>query len=272
MMFESTLMDHSENTFEFPTDQDLKSLFRKLRGDPDNHGWRVRMRMKFGYFSPGAWYEAVVNKLVTGDCRWIDVGGGKTLFPRNQELSRELAERCRYLVGVDPSDNILANDVVHERSQCTIEQYRNELPFDLATLRMVAEHMENPAQTIDALARLITPGGHVVVFTPNKWTIAALVATVVPNKVHAPFARLLWPQRKDEDVFPTHYQMNTRRQLRRLFEEGGFAEVGFAHLDDCSIFQRFQSTYFLGLVLWKVLRTLGRRYPENNLLGVYRRR
>ena len=258
-------------TFASRTEDALEALFRRHSGDPLQHGWRVRMRHQFRYFDPDSWYQAAVEQLVTEECRWIDVGGGKSIFPHEPRLSNELAQRCKYLVGVDPSDNIHQNELVDERHQCTIEQFHCEEPFDLATLRMVAEHIEQPETVVTTLAEQIRPGGHVVIYTPHKWSVLSILAHLIPDSLHATLARLAAPDRQDEDVFPTCFRMNTRKQLNSLFERGGFREVAFSYLDDCSVLQRFPVTCFLELTIWKMFRTLGLRYPENNLLGVYQR-
>ena len=64
-------------------------------------------------------------------------------------------------------------------------------------------------------------------------------------------------------------KMNTRRQLRALFEEQGFKEAAFAYVANCTTFHSFRATMFLELSLWRMFRTLGITYPESNLLGVY---
>lgn len=251
-----------------PTYHDLQNRFDIVYGDARKHGWRVRMRHRFGYFESEAWYEATVERLVTQGCSWLDVGGGKGIFPHNSRLSTTLSQRCGVLVGVDPSDNLAGNPYVHERANCTIEKYTSERKFDLGTLRMVAEHIQDPKAAIESLGRLIKQGGRVVVFTPNRWSPVSVAASIIPFRVHQCITRFLWGT-KEEDVFPTVYRMNTRSRLRQLFQDAGFAEVGFTYLDNCSTFQRFRITCFLELSLWWVLRKLRLRYPENNLLGVY---
>lgn len=233
-----------------------------------SHGWRVRMHHRFRYFAPDRWYQGIVSGLVSEKSKWIDVGGGKTVFPNDQKLACELAKRCSLLVSVDPSDNIEQNEIAHERAQTTVEEFASDETYDLATLRMVAEHVEQPVLLVQSLARLIKPGGHVVIYTPNRWSPAAIAASLVPNRWHHHFTGLLWGV-KEEDVFPTRYRMNTRDQLRTLFQEGGFKEVAFFKLDNVAVMQRFRLTCFLELCLWKALSTLRLRYPENSLLGVY---
>lgn len=251
-----------------PTDQDLQRHFACLYGDVWKHGWRVRLMHRFGYITAEAQYEATVDRLVSDGDSWLDVGGGTSIFPHNSSLSATLSRRCGLLVGVDPSENLAENPYVHERACCTIEEYKSEHTFDLATLRMVAEHIQAPEPAIESLGRLIKPGGKVVVFTPNRWSPASVAASLLPFRLHQPITRLLWGT-KEEDVFPTVYRMNTRRRLCRLFEAGGFREAAFAYLDNCCTFQRFRLSCTAELSLWWLFRKLRLRYPENNLLGVY---
>lgn len=257
-------------TITLPSEQELEALFRRHHGDPLSQGWRVRMHHRFGYYAAGKWYEAVVDQLVHAGCTWIDVGGGRSIFPHNPELSKELASRCELLVGVDPSDNIHENTLVHQRVQSSIEDFRSESLFDLATLRMVAEHIPSPKLVAESLARLIKPGGHVVIYTPNRWSPLPMAATLIPNRWHNFFTHLLWDT-EETDVFPTCYAMNTRSRLRAVFHEHGFAEAAFRHLSNCATFQRFRLTCFGELCLWRVLRCCHITYPENSLLGVYER-
>lgn len=253
---------------DFPSPTDLASRFFAEFGDVKNHGWRIRMRSRFGYHEPDAWYEAVVDRLVKEDCTWLEVGGGKIVFPGNRSLAERIVERCRHLVSVDPSDNLDENRFCHEKVKTTIAEYRSERRFDLATLRMVAEHIEDPASALASLARVVKTGGKVVIYTPNYWSPAAFFARLIPFRFHQFFTHFLW-QTEQEDVFPTFYRMNTRRRLRDLFRRNGFEEVGFMYLGNCTTFQRFRCTCFLELLFWRVLRGLNLKYPENVLLGVY---
>lgn len=251
-----------------PAEEELRAYLEAGYGDIRQHGWRAQIKWWFGYFAPETWYEVVVDRLVTDQTTWLDVGGGKAVFPHNELLSRTLADRCAHLVGVDPSANIELNPFVHERAQCFIEDFQSDRTFSLATLRMVAEHVQQPHRAVASLARLVEPGGKVVVYTPNKWSLASVTARLTPQCVHSWAASLLW-RANDEDVFPTAYQMNTYGRLNALFADGGFREVGFARLDSCSLLQRFPGLYRCELSVWKAHRALGLPYFESNLLGVY---
>lgn len=249
---------------------DLRAVFRLKYGDPGTVGPGPARRLRFGYFTPDDYYETVVNRLVIPGCRWLDVGGGRDVFPSNPELARQLATRCGRLVGVDPSPNVHENPFVHERHESFIENFRSDEPFDLLTLRMVAEHITQPGDAMAAMARLLKPGGRVVIYTIHKFTPVSVVAWVVPFCLHHPIKRRVW-HTEDKDTFPVAYRMNTRRDLRRLAAAHGLAEERFAYLDDCRTFHRFPALNTAELALWKALSAVGLRYPETCLLGVYRK-
>lgn len=250
--------------------QDLRDLFALKYGDVDKIGWAPRRRLAFGYFHPAEYYEALVQKLAVGDIEWIDIGCGRSLFPSNEPLAHALSQRVRRLVGVDPSENVEANPYVHESVRCPLERYTTDTRFDLATLRMVAEHVADPAALVQVLSRLVKPGGLVVVFTPYLWSPSSVVSRILPFKLHDPIVKWLWGS-ESEDVFPTVYRMNTRNQLAERFNAAGFEEIYFRYLDDLSLFARFRLLNYVELILWRLSRTLRIRYPESCLLGVYQR-
>ncbi len=103
------------------TKLELEEDYRLRHGDPATHGWGPRMRLRFGYFSPDVFYEALVAKFVTPNVAWLDVGCGRSIFPGNQQLAQILAERCALLVGLDPDDTI---DEEHPRPSAHQEPNR----------------------------------------------------------------------------------------------------------------------------------------------------
>lgn len=234
-------------------------------------GWKPKMRRRAGYCKPAEWYQSMVEHIVTDQTKWVDIGGGHQVFPSNPWLARELSKRCKLLVGIDPSDNLAKNEFVHEKIQSTLEEARMTEAFDLATLHMVAEHVEDPSRFCAALEKAVIPGGYVVILTPYKWSLASVVAATTPDKYHSIAVRSTSPLRVESDVFPTHYRLNTRGQLRDHLSAAGFEEVLFRYVADLSLFQRFRAVLWLQLLAWRICKRIGLRYPESNLLAVYRR-
>jgi 2-polyprenyl-3-methyl-5-hydroxy-6-metoxy-1,4-benzoquinol methylase len=254
-----------------PSPSDLASLAALKYGDLSAGGWAPRLRHRFGYFTPDDWYEACVWNLVAPETTWLDVGCGRALFPSNDAAGRVLAARCKSLTGLDPSDNIDDNPYVHRRAKGTLEDFSPSESFDLITLRMVAEHVTDPAAAVCALARLAAPGGRVVIYTVNKWSPDALIAAATPMSVHHAVKSVLWGA-EERDNFPTAYKMNTRAALRTLFTSVGMEEVQFSYLSDTRSTGRWCPANLVELSLWRLLRLAGVTYPENCLLGVYRKK
>lgn len=190
------MTDLDSSPVQLPSRSDLDRLFREKYGDPTEIGWSPRRRYRFGYYLPSDIYEAVVEKYVFEGCAWIDVGGGGAIFPDNSRLAERLASRCSRAVAVDPSDNVYKNKVVHERVRCQIEDYRTDRSFDLATMRMVAEHVKEPDKVAAALGRLLRPGGLAILLTVNAHSPITLVSRLVPQGLHYPIKRLFWGARR----------------------------------------------------------------------------
>lgn len=253
-----------------PSHAELVALFDRKYSRSSTMGWGPRMRRSFDYFTPDDQYEAVVDKLVAKGTWWADIGCGRDVFPSNPELAKLLSERCGFLFGVDPDPNIRDNPFINERFEGMIEDCDTSHRFDLITLRMVAEHIVDPARSIAKLVQLTKPGGHVVIYTPNKWAPVSVLAALVPNHLHYRIKRVFWGG-EERDTFPTAFRMNTRDTLSRYFQAQGLQEVYFAYLDDCRTLGGFRALNYLELTAQRALRSVGLRYPENCLLGVYRK-
>lgn len=250
--------------------QAIRQVLDLKYGPADRQGWGPRLRGRFGYRTPDDWYEALVLDLVTPETAWLDVGGGWSPFPYNPAAAALLARRCRRLVGIDPSENIHDNKHVHERAQCLLQDFRTDERFDLITARMVVEHIDDPATAVAAFARLTKPGGLVVVYTVEKLSPVTFLSAVTPIGFHHAVKKLLW-QAEERDTFPTVYKMNSRRELRALFEAAGFREASFCHLDDCRAFGRWRALNAAELAAWRCFNAVGLRYPDACILATYRR-
>ncbi len=113
------------------------------------------------------------------------------------------------------------------------------------------------------------PGGAVIVFTVNRWSPISIASRLLPFSLHHRIKQYFWGG--EEDTFPVHYRMNSRAVLKTLFEQAGFTEELFVTQDDLSAFGNFRWLNWAELVVWRALQLVGLPYPENCLLGLYRR-
>lgn len=259
---------HSQITL---TREDLERTFRLKHGNLVRAGWAPRMQRAFDYFNPDDYYEALVAKLIQPGMRWLDVGCGRKIFPSNPRLAQIVAGRCGLLMGVDPSDTLDDNRYVHRKVKQPIEDFSSDEPFDVVTLRMVAEHIAEPRKALASLSRATRPGSRVVVYTVNKWAPVSIAARLIPFRFHHRLKTLVWKVEK-RDTFRVVYRMNTRRRLMNVLRAAGFQERYFVRLDDCRASGRFRRLRYVELCCRLLLRHCGLRYPESCLLAVYERR
>jgi SAM-dependent methyltransferase len=257
-------------TTELPTPAEMEELFLQKYGDPETTGWAPRNRRRFGYYLPADVYEATVARHVRMGCRWLDVGGGEAVFPTNAALARQLVSRCEKVTAVDPSENVRRNPFVTERVESGLEEYRPVEKFDLVTMRMVAEHVENPEAFARALAAVTETGGTVIILTVNRWSPVSIASGIVPFGLHHPIKRVFWGG-EEHETFPVHYRMNTRAALTHVVCNAGFTLKTFARLDDLSVFGRFRILSYVELVARRGLALAGLPYPEQCLLAIFER-
>jgi len=136
--------------------------------------------------------------------RVLDVGCGGGL------LAEGMARRGARVTGIDLSPGALEVARLHALESGVTVDYRQlaveELPdsdhdaFDLVTCLEMLEHVPDPAQVIQAISRLVRPGGDVVCSTINRNAKAFALAIVgaeyllrlLPAGTHQ-YARLIKP-------------------------------------------------------------------------------
>ena len=240
-------------------------------GPPEAWGWTRAMHEAAGYRSPDAEYEGAALSLIPAGTRWLDLGCGRAPFPHNPRLCALLSARAGLLVGVDASANVLDNPYLHQQVRSPIETFAAAEVFDVVTLRMVAEHLAQPVPVAQALARLVRPGGTVLIYTVHRWSPTAMLGAAFPHRLHRLAMRRLFGG-EDRDVFPAHYRMNTRRALDTVMAGAGFEPGGTRLLDDCRTTQRWRVLHRLELLAWSMLRRIGVPYPERCILAIFIRR
>jgi len=242
--------------------------FAQKYGEGRRVGWRPSRRRSFGYTTPTDHYEILATRLVADGMGWLDVGGGKSPFPHNPQLARQLADKVATLTVVDPSENVRGNPYAHEVMQCALEDLDAPHRYDVITMQMVVEHVADPGAFVCALSQLLRPGGRVLLITVPKWNVTSVIAAVTPFFLHHPIKKLFWGG-SSEDTFPTVYRMNSERQLREHFRQCGFAVSEIQYIDDVSFFGMYKLLGACELLAWKFLRRFRLGYPEKCLIAVF---
>jgi 2-polyprenyl-3-methyl-5-hydroxy-6-metoxy-1,4-benzoquinol methylase len=174
-------------------------------------------------------YGAWLQSYVTENTRWLDAGCGHRILPPDFDaLERELLCKARLVVGSDVSADSLSR---HKTLQLRTCASLGQLPFpdqsfDLVTCNMVVEHLPDPNATFREFERVLSPGGILLLHTPNIWNyaviLARLVKTVVPRNTLLRLIR--WSEeRQDADIFPTYYRANSRTSLTAALQSIGLS-------------------------------------------------
>ncbi len=150
--------------------------------------------------------------------RLVDVGCGSGL------LQQYLAARgWTRTVGVEPSGEsngreALGQIVFNESVADFLKRPGSEGGFDVAVANHVIEHCYDPAAFAGELRRLLRPGGHALVATPNIRGLSMAWKTLM-SRIGAkarPFRHL---------DYPKHLTLFDRRTLARLLAAAGFEVI-----------------------------------------------
>jgi len=154
----------------------------------------------------------------------LDFGAGRGEWfyddpSRYRRWIQNFRGRCAHVDGCDVDPVVLENESL---DAAALLEPGKPLPyedgrFDLIISRYVFEHVPDPEWAARELLRVTKPGGWICAMTPNKWGYVAIAARMVPNGLHRRVLRLIQPHRKEVDVFPTHYRLNTPGAARRHF-------------------------------------------------------
>ena len=232
--------------------------------------WWLEKRIAPGNRSSQYEYADVFRAEIQDRHDWLDVGCGRQPLPdwmgRQQD---EILSQARSKVGFDLDLDSLRD---HNAYPDKVLASAYELPFasrtfDLATANMVVEHIDDPARMLDEIRRVLRPSGRFTFHTPNRASVLIRLASFAPDGLKKLLARVL-ENRKAEDVFPTHYRFNRKRDIQQLAEQHGFRVITLLLVSTTALTASF-GPLAIPELLW--LRLISRARFENwrtNLVGV----
>ncbi len=196
--------------------------------------------------------DLVREALSGGGLRVLHAGCGRD----KGEITSPYRDRCE-VVGVDLDEQAGAR--FHSTFMLgSVEDMGGLFPgehFDVICCENVIEHLHEPLAAWREFARVLRPGGRLLVQTPNFLSYKAQAAWLLPQSVHLALGRRRYGVAEPE-MYPTLYRCNTSRALTRAAAATGLTPARLIHRNNGATWLR--DTPLLGSALKAWHRALDR--------------
>ncbi len=154
----------------------------------------------------------------------LDLGAGRGSWYfedscETRRRTRALKPLVHRLIGADVDPMVMENRTTTDN--LLIENGSVPLPdqsVDVIVADYVLEHVQDVSAFSREVNRLLKPGGYFCARTPHSVEYVSLMARIVRNERHSAVLNLAQAgQRREQDVFPTVYRMNSLRKIREAF-------------------------------------------------------
>ena len=196
-----------------------------------------------------------VHALLQPHMQVLEFGAGRGAGLQDDAVSfrrrlRNLRGKVARVVACDVDEAVLTHPGADET---VVIQPDAPLPFadaafDLVVSDFVFEHIQDPALVSAELARVLKPGGWLCARTPNRYGPVSLVTRLIDNSRHSRVLRWAQPERKEIDVFPTAFRLNSLRALRRWLPTERFEHYTYHYEPEPGYY--FNSRLMLRLLLF----------------------
>jgi SAM-dependent methyltransferase len=162
-------------------------------------------------------FDRMIASYLRPDAVVLDAGAGRGfVFPY------EHRNHVARLVGADLDPAVAGNPNVSHAVIADLARIpMADDTFDLAFSKNVFEHLDRPLAVLRELHRVLKPGAHLLIHTPNRWHYVTLVSALTPTRIHVWYrAKLGWGE--PADTFPTRYRANDVGTIERFAVRSGF--------------------------------------------------
>lgn len=207
-----------------------------------------------------------INSLLSKDSLVVDFGAGRGAWFEEDKCEtrkslRLLKGKVKKVIAVDIDKAVLKNKASDEQillNEVTTNLKKNSI--DLIISDYVLEHIDNPKIFSKYIGELLKPGGWFCARTPHKYSYVAIFGSLFGNKINQLLLRFLQPNRKEEDIFPTRYKLNTLSDIRKNFKD--YENWTFIYKTDPAYFFGNKKIYILQKFIFSIMP----RFFSGNLM------
>lgn len=204
-------------------------------------------------------FYARINSIIDETMTVLDFGAGRAAWNEDDPCAyrkslRNMKSKVKKVVGCDVDEAIYQNNSVDEQVIIEIGKklpFENE-QFDLIICDYTFEHVANPDEVSEEFSRILKPGGWICARTPNKYSYISILTRLIKNSFHTNILKYAQPDRKEIDVFPTTFKLNTIRHISRYFDKNNFTNLTYRYEAEPSYYFNNKFIFFIMMALNKL--------------------
>ena len=199
-----------------------------------------------------------------------EVGGGARPCV-DMETKRRLGLT---LVGLDVEKEEFAKappGLYDETIVADIVSYQGEGVADLVVCKSTLEHVSDTGAALAAIARLLRPGGTLLVFVPSRNALYARLNMLLPEGGQRRLLSIFMPGQADHLGFPAKYDRCTPRDFQRFLVRQGLEIEELRPYYITSYFSFFVPVYVLWRVWVLTYRALAREQAAETFVLIARK-
>lgn len=159
------------------------------------------------------WFH-VLESYVQPHFEVLEIGSGS-----GEGRQNSLYPTVQKIVGLDLDGRVLRNPYLDEAYNINAYDIADKLAdtkFDVIYSQMVAEHIDDGVRFISTQLDALRDGGVLIHSTVSKHYWTSIINDFLPENIKNWLIKHLGSGRDAEDVFPAHYQLNSKRQIKKI--------------------------------------------------------
>jgi ubiquinone/menaquinone biosynthesis C-methylase UbiE len=161
---------------------------------------------------------------------------------------------AKKVIGIDVDSIVLEN-----KSTDNNIVYKDTIPLednsvDLIIMDWVLEHINDTTKFYSEINRILKINAIICARTPNFYSYWVMCSKIIPRKMHELVIKKVQDNRKEIDVFPAFYKLNTLKDIKKKFEK--YENYIYLETPD-------PTYYFNNKIIYNIMQFLHKLLPKS---------